>query len=381
MWKHSTSVNGSLAFVYTALLSVPAPALANNSTDALTLKLEETVKGSTLTPGVLVTIKRQGAAPWSSASGGRTIGGVKAEPGDEFRIASLTKTFVAAALIRLVEDRKLQLDQPISSLLTTSTRVQLEMAGYNTQKITVSHLLSHAAGLHDHSSAPEFYAAITADPTHQWTRFEQLALALQKPPLGPPGKIRRYSDTGYVVLGEILEQKTGRPLSEVVPALLGFDAIGLRHTYWETAVDGQLTKVPVNRVHAYQDGADTAAINAGYDLLGGGGLVSTTSDLVTFYEALFTGDVFKTEQGVSLMITAVAKKGGSFATRYAHGIYRLPGTGAATCWGHPGHWGLLAASCQTPKGRVTFAITINGAGQAADRMVDKAAKAIFEHMR
>ncbi|NJS13319.1 MAG: beta-lactamase family protein [Sphingopyxis sp.] len=332
--------------------------------------LNETVTAERTVPGLLVTVERDGEAAWSFATGGRTLGMRNALPDDEFRIASLTKTLLAAALIRLVEDGRLQLNQPIAQYLTDTTREQLNEGGLNTRAITISHLLTHASGLNDHASSPAFLQRLAVDPAHRWTRQEQLALALANPPLGPPGGVRRYSDTGYVILGEILEQVTGETLAISVPRLLEFPALGLTHSYWETAQDDALAIVPANRVHAYQDGTDTAALNPSFDLFGGGGLVSTTRDVARFYAALFGGRVFKTERGMTLMLSGRETVGDDFGQRYAYGIYRLPGTGEAECWGHPGHWGLLAGSCGTTKGRVAFAISINAAGTRADAVLN-----------
>lgn len=73
-----------------------------------------------------------------------------------------------------------------------------------------------------------------AAPRRRWSRTEQLALALEQPgPGGGPGACFRYSDTGYVLLGEIVERVTREPLGVAVRRLLRYELLGLRHTWWE----------------------------------------------------------------------------------------------------------------------------------------------------
>jgi D-alanyl-D-alanine carboxypeptidase len=357
-----------------------SPAISQTQTELKNLedKLTTIVGGSVHVPGIIVSIKASGDKKlWSMARGGRIIGQPDARPDDEFRIASVTKSFVAASILRLVEDGKLKLNQPVAELVSVSTKRQLEDAGYQAGKITLSHLLTHGSGLHDHSTAPSFAEAVAANPMRLWTRSEQVALAVEKPPLGLPGKVRQYSDTGYVILGEIVEKATGKPLADAVKNLVDFGKLGLKHTYWEMAQNDSLAAVPNNRIHAYQDGIDTALVNPSFDLFGGGGIVSTAQDLAIFYEALLSGRIFKAKSTLKLLTSGTARSGTAFAQSYAHGVYRIADTGSAVCWGHPGHWGILAGSCLVKMRRVSFAVAVNGAGTQADSVLQKAVDAVI----
>ncbi len=355
----------------------PAAAQSQASLQKLEAELGMIVKGATLVPGVIVSIKRGSEAKaWSTAIGGRIVGQADAKPGDEFRIASVTKSFVAASIFRLVEDGRLKLNQPIAKLVSEDTREQLDGAGYATQKITVQHLLTHASGIPDFSTTPSYAQQVAGDPARLWTRSEQIGLAAEMPSLGAPGAQRQYSDTGYIILGDIIERATGKPLAEAVKSLIGFDRLGLKNTYWEAAQKDSLATVPDNRIHAYQDGIDTADLNPSFDLFGGGGLVSTTQDLAIFYEALLSGRIFKAKSTLKLLTAGTAKTGTSFGKSYAHGVYRIEDTGAAVCWGHPGHWGTLAGSCLIGSKRVSFVVSVNGAGSEADVLLKKATTAV-----
>src|SRR5206468_13081783 len=100
-----------------------------------------------------------------------------------------------------------------------------------------------------------------------------------------------YSDTGYVLLGEILERQTGHSLAGAYRSLLGLDRLGLLHTYLETLEPTPAQATP--RAHQYLGTTDTAGFDPSFDLYGGGGLVSTVNDLTRFYRARFGCPVCK----------------------------------------------------------------------------------------
>ena len=334
--------------------------------DTLGKDIDAAVAGSVEVPSVVVAIR----APtrridWSHASGVRAFNDTPAEATDEFRIASITKTYVAAAFLRLVEDGKLKTDQPILSLIDPELAKTLISGGYDPAKITVRHLLTHRSGIRNYADAPSYAETIGGNPTKQWTAFEQIALAVkQGKPIAAPGQRGDYSDTNYVVLGHIIERSTRKPLGEAVRFLVGFAKLGLNHTYWEKSEAGELADVPENRLHAYQDGADTAALNPSIDLYGGGGLVSTTADLISFYKALFEGRVFRNRATLAAMLVVPVGPGSLEGEGYALGIDRVGITEPVVCWGHPGHWSATAAWCPTAK--IGFAVSLNGAGADAE---------------
>ncbi|WP_053063836.1 serine hydrolase domain-containing protein [Caballeronia mineralivorans] len=109
--------------------------------------------------------------PWGIAAGMADASTARALTIDTpLRVASNTKTFVAATVLRLWEQGALALDEPISPLLTPTQNRLLKSRGYRTEKITVRQLLSHSAGLYDHADDPRYFKALLANPTHHWTR-------------------------------------------------------------------------------------------------------------------------------------------------------------------------------------------------------------------
>lgn len=275
-----------------------------------------------------------------------------------FRIASVTKTFVAASLLRLVEEHKVALDVPIAPLLSHDSAALLTMGGYRPDRITVRQLLDHTSGLFDYASSTAYDDINTRDPGHQWNRREQLQFAMDRgTPVGAAGAQYHYADTNYILLGEIIERATLQPLAGAVRELIGFERIGLDHTFWETfepAPPGQPA-----RAHQYYDTTfDNITLDSTSDLFGGGGLVSTVGDLTRFYRALFDGEIFTRDASLDAMLT-VSQPGRHDGA--ALGIFATDIAGQK-CWGHPGYWGTEAYYC--PKLKLAFAIEMNQADEA-----------------
>jgi D-alanyl-D-alanine carboxypeptidase len=301
---------------------------------------------------------------WDGAAGlADPTSSTEMTPQHPVRIASNTKTFVAAAVLRLVEEGRLSLDDPISEYLPDDFVELLRGDGYSPEKMTVRHLLTHTSGLFDHSDSENYEKAIIADPVHRWTRAQQLRAAVEwGDRLGAPGEIYSYCDTGYVLLGEILEQASGRPLAVAVRELVGFEQLDLRSIWWETLE--QRPGDAFDRAHQYLGDLDVTDFDPSYDLYGGGGLSSTMRDLARFFRGLFTGAVFVQAETADIMLTTVD---GARAhpeadeTSLPVGAYRMgiwvEEVSDFTAYRHGGFWGTTAI--YVPDLDLTIAATVN----------------------
>jgi D-alanyl-D-alanine carboxypeptidase len=277
----------------------------------------------------------------------------------------VTKLHLAATVLRLVESGALGLSQSVSVLVRADTREQLAARGYRPEGMTVSQLLSHTSGLRDHAADDSYKAAVLASPAKRWTRSEQLAVAMALgKPLAEPGQVFSYSDTGYVILGEVVEQLAGRPLGATVRELLDFSALGISSTYWE---DTELAprRGPA-RASQFIGDADATHFDPSLDLFGGGGLVSTLEDLCTFVRALIQGRVFK-EPGTlaaGLFVPRVERA----PEQHLHSrlAMALP-LGDLGGWGHFGFWGCGTVHC--PDLDITVSVSINQAIPARDTLL------------
>lgn len=279
------------------------------------------------------------------------VAALKKLRGDEgFRMASITKTYVAATVLRLWEQGKIDLEAPITRWLPPSWMQALTQDGYRPQQITVRHLLSHTSGLADHAQAKQFIEAIKADPSIEWSRARDVARLVEwTDPVGKPGEKFAYSDTGYVLLGAIVEEITGQDLPDAVRSQLKLDSLGLKDTYWERyePARGRM------RAHQVFEGDDTYAWNPTMDLFGGGGLVATPADIATFFDALLEGRVFERKATLERMRSYSGLPAGS---PYSLGLFTYDLKGAKGI-GHSGFWGTLVMhdplSSRTIAGAVT----------------------------
>ncbi len=226
-----------------------------------------------------------------------------------FRIASLTKVFVATAILRLYEQNKLALNDPISQYISEKHRNILTIGGYDPDAITMRHCLTHSSGLYDYAEGgPEYIEEASKDPNKRWTRTEQLQFAMDNGlPKGQPGEVEHYSDTGYILLGEIIEERTGLGLAEGLRQLLKFDALGMSATYLESLETRPIGLLP--NVRRYMGEIDASDWDNSIDLYGGGGLVSTTGDLIVFLQALFNGKIFDKTSTLDVMLLKKAYPG------------------------------------------------------------------------
>lgn len=277
-------------------------------------------------------------------------------PDATFRTASVTKVFTAAAILQLHSRGKLGITDSIEHHLSASTVALLRSGGYDTARITIDHLLTHRSGLPDHALAAPYLQAVLSDPTHRWARTEQLAIAMSLgPPLFAPGSGWRYSDAGYLLLGEIVERRTGEALGPAFRGLLQLESLQIASTFQES-----VDPVPAGAgPRARQDllpGVDDSMIDASTDLWGAGGLVSDARDLALFVRALVDGRILESGARQLMLRVATEVADATPPAGYARGIQRVQVAGTA-CWGHDGFSG--AFMLHGPALGITVAGSIN----------------------
>ncbi|GMV48104.1 MAG: serine hydrolase [Pseudomonadota bacterium] len=309
-------------------------------------------------PGIVVHVldERSGLS-WGGSFGlaDRATGRALA-PDATFRTASVTKTFTAAAILQLHARGELASADAIERHLSAPTLALLRAGGYDTARITIDHLLTHRSGLPDHALAEPYLQAVLADPTHRWARTEQLAVAMSLgPPLFAPGSGWRYSDAGYLLLGEIVERRTGEALGPAFRRLLQLESLRLASTYQESVEPVPAGAGPRARQELLP-GVDDAMIDASTDLWGAGGLVSDARDLALFVRALVDGRILEPGARQFMLRVAAEVADATPPAGYARGIQRVQVAGTA-CWGHDGFSG--AFMLHGPALGITVAGSIN----------------------
>ena len=226
----------------------------------LQAELDRSLAADPSLPGIVATLRAPHLGlDWSGASGAVVQGSPDALTARHaFRIASVTKPFTSAVALCLHERGRLPLFAPIARLLAADLRDALMAAGYAPERITVYHLLTHSSGLRDHAGRSTHYAeAVMGDPSHVWTHVAA-CMALGGP-LSAPGTRFAYSDTGYLILGDILETVTGLPLHRLMRTLLHFERLGLEQTHFE-----RHEPTPAGQVRAgqYIDDVDVVTVDS-----------------------------------------------------------------------------------------------------------------------
>ena len=275
---------------------------------------------------------------WSGASGySEKNTTTELQAGQPAWIASNTKTYVSATILRLVEEGKLSIDEPIKKLLSEKTRKLFEKAGYDLNVITIKHLLSHTSGIQNYANQ-EYIDFIEANKLHRWTRDDQLALTIRLgSPLGKPGFTYSYTDANYLLCTEIIETVEKKPFYRAMRELLRYKKLGLNNTWFPT-LEEQPAKTEA-MAHQYwgQYAWDTYDLDISVDLYGGGGIACPTKDLARFLYDLFDAKIIKDTAVLNLIFTEV-KTQGEKPSNYYLGVSKSEYRNF-TAFGHGGFWG------------------------------------------
>jgi D-alanyl-D-alanine carboxypeptidase len=207
---------------------------------------------------------------------------------DHFRIGSISKTFGAAVILQLVDEGLLALEDTVADVDPALAERFPDVAD-----ISISDLLGMTSGIPDYMNVPDAaVAALAQAPDTQWDPMDLIRFGVERglAPVGTPG----YSTTGYVILQEIAESLTGKPMQELVKERLT-EPLGMAETalpynedttlpepvargYMSPACNAELARDGAEPV---PDGTDLTDWNASYGQIGGG-MHSTLADLGTW---------------------------------------------------------------------------------------------------
>ena len=230
-------------------------------------------------PGVAVIVVRAGEVLYRKGQGMANLElGVSIEPDMVFRIGSMTKQFTAVAILMLAEQGQLALDDPLGKFLPD----------YPTHDylITVEHLLTHTSGIKSYTDMPEWLPIWRKDFTVQelvdFFKFQPMQFA--------PGKRMAYSNSGYILLGAIIEKASGQTYEQFIQQHI---FAPLRMT--QSCYDSPLRVIP-RRAAGYDKGPE-GYTNAPYLSMtqpyAAGSLASTVDDLARWDAALYTEQLLK----------------------------------------------------------------------------------------
>lgn len=226
---------------------------------------------------------------WRGSSGVAALGKGRPAPDSLTRIGSITKSFLATVVLQLAESGKLRLDDPVETWLPGMVP--------NGEQITLRHLLNHTSGIADVLQTlplrpPSEYLKVR---WRTWTPTELIARATSLRPTNPvPGRVYKYSNTGYLLLGLVVEKATGTSYAEQIRSRI-IRPLKLQRT----SLPGTFPFLIGPHLHGYLPVAENGQPPRPVDItarnpsiMGAAGeMVSTTADVNRFYAALFGGEL------------------------------------------------------------------------------------------
>jgi D-alanyl-D-alanine carboxypeptidase len=330
-------------------------------------------------PVGVIALVRTPIGTWRGAIGIADPGSGRAMTTDDrFRVGSVTKTFTATVLLQLVEEHRLALDDTVAQRFPVGFR--------DGEQITLEQLLDHTSGIRN--DRPEEFPAFAkviplirdvglrrqaAELSQRKARGEDVvaparlwvAAAATQPPLFAPGSEFRYSNINYVLLGEIIERRTGHGLADEMAQRV-FAPLQLNRTALATT-----TSIPGAHAHGYVIGSGTPVdtTTTADDLRSGlgagdGAVISTVDDVARFFAALLGGRLVPRAQLAQMLRpTPTPPLWGDIPTSgYGLGVtrFRLP---CGEAWGHGGGMdGYLTQVLSDRSGRHVVVVAVNSTG-------------------
>jgi D-alanyl-D-alanine carboxypeptidase len=345
-----------------ALAGVPAPAqqLSRGAIVARIDSLATAFIDATHTPAVSVAVLRGSDTLVMKGYGDASIDAHRAATASTvYRIGSITKQFTSAAIMRLIERGKLSLDDPMSKYLPD--------VPLHEHTVTIRQLLNHTSGIHSYTSEPEWQKTWEKDLTPR-----QIVAFVDKDTFDfAPNTGWRYNNTGYVLLGMIIEKVTGEPYATYLQHDL-FTPLGLRQTSYCPS-----RPTDPSFAEGYSSAGGTvkpAAFLSMTHPFSAGALCSTVRDLVIWQRALAGGRVVNA-QSYALMTTPDTLNNGK-RLNYAFGL--VPGKlGTHRSIGHGGGVnGFTTSSIYFPDDSVNVVVFSNS-DRGPDALALNISRAVF----
>ena len=272
--------------------------------------------------GITMSVYHPHTGIWVGASGKSDLyNNVNMEPCNISRVGSTVKMFTATTILKLMEEGKLNLDDRISSYLQGDVINKIE----NADKATIRQLLQHSSGIYNYIQNLKFQTASLNDFIREWKPNDLLNYAYNQKAYFQPDEDVRYSNTGYVLLGLLIEKIEGKPFYKVFEEKL-FIPLGLTTTKF-AAED----HIPYGIVRGYIDMYSNLQVvestyYSGWDYYtADGGLISNPYDMNVCFRALMNGQIINSNS-LNQMLTWKAPKEPDpsfFPISYGLGIFKI----------------------------------------------------------
>ena len=266
--------------------------------------------------GMILFIDYPGHGQFLSAKG-TSEAGTPMNADYQFRIGSVTKTFVATVVLQLVDEGSVKLDDTIDKYVSGVPNGSL---------ITIRELLNHTSGLPEYCDNADFLAILKTDHLHHFTPQDLLNLAFENPLVGTPGEKYSYSNANYILLGLVIE-KANKEADTVEAAIKRriTDRLGLSNTLLPSA-----NTFPGSYIHGYDSSVsgtleDWSVQTPSLSWASGAG-ISNIPDMRTFLKALYDGTLLSsTTQALKLSDWVDCKVAVLPTMQYGLGWFRMGG--------------------------------------------------------
>jgi len=249
--------------------------------DRLQSILDDALANSDI-PGAILAVETP-LGSWVGAAGLADLATeTPMHPDMQVRIASITKPFTALTVMKLVESGVIDLEDTVEHWLPG--RVP------GGDQMSVRSLLNHTAGVASITDSTDFWNELLSDPLADWSNSDVIERSAPFTPVFEPGTSHMYSNTGYFLLGMIIEAVTARSVTEVMTDLI-FEPVGMART--NLTRRGDMTP-PFAHGYAWlptsEEVVDCSDWNMSWDWTAGGA-VTTGKDMLLFSHALFNGEI------------------------------------------------------------------------------------------
>ncbi|WP_338495711.1 serine hydrolase domain-containing protein [Streptomyces sp. SJL17-4] len=312
-------------------------------------------------PGVFGEVRDAGRT-WRGASGVADLAtGRPMSPDMRQRVGSITKTFTAAAVMQQVERGRIRLDAPVGAYLPDL------VPGERGRRITVRMLLNNTSGIPDY--IPYAFPSLQRNsPTslddnrfREFRPAELIELGLAAPPAGEPGgPTGVYSNTNWLLLGQLLERVTGTTAERYITRHV-IDRAGLRHTGFPDGptIDGPHPRMYESLWGLLEPPRDYSVYNMSWTGTGAA-LVSTMDDLNRFYARLLDGRIVSRSSLAQMQRTVPVRALDGTMIEYGLGLHKVVVPGCGTFWGHDGTvWGAGTISLTRSDGGRQMSMAVN----------------------
>lgn len=316
-------------------------------------------------PGITASYALPGGEKYSAAAGWADVERKEAMTVESRMLAaSIGKTFVAATMVSLARERTINLDAPVSDWLGQNSWFERLP---NHQSITLRYLLNHTSGLPNHVYAPAFIDTVSRQWSASGNPFTPdvlVSFVFDAEPLFPAGESWAYTDTGYVLIGLVIEAITGRTYYDELNGRfldpLGLDAttpsnqralsnLAAGYVAADNPFGFPLKTTDQNGVLVWHPGLEWT----------GGGLISNSRDLAHWGHALFRSQALPDED-LNTMLESVPIGADSPGIRYGLGIAINQSGPISPAYGHGG-WipGYSSSLRYFPGSGITIAFQVN----------------------